>query len=123
MTYPGGTRTVDVHVAQLRRKLGDARGSAPCAAPATSSSRPDMRGNGLRSRLFQAIGVVVLICVALTIGVGLVLTQRAVKNATLRDLAHQADLIAANQGVPSAKALQPTIQAILDKSPQREIYL
>jgi DNA-binding response OmpR family regulator len=22
MTYPGGTRTVDVHVAQLRRKLG-----------------------------------------------------------------------------------------------------
>ena len=24
MSYPGGTRTVDVHVAQLRRKLGDA---------------------------------------------------------------------------------------------------
>jgi DNA-binding response OmpR family regulator len=23
MTYPGGTRTVDVHVAQLRRKLGN----------------------------------------------------------------------------------------------------
>ena len=82
-----------------------------------------MRGNGLRSRLFQAIGVVVLICVAFTIGVGLVLTQREVKNSSLRDLAHQVDLIAANQGVPSAKALQPRIQAILDKSPQREIYL
>jgi DNA-binding response OmpR family regulator len=26
MTYPGGTRTVDVHVAQLRRKIGDAEG-------------------------------------------------------------------------------------------------
>jgi DNA-binding response OmpR family regulator len=26
MTYPGGTRTVDVHVAQLRRKLGDSEG-------------------------------------------------------------------------------------------------
>jgi len=26
MTYPGGTRTVDVHVAQLRRKLGDPDG-------------------------------------------------------------------------------------------------
>ena len=26
MTYPGGTRTVDMHVAQLRRKLGDAEG-------------------------------------------------------------------------------------------------
>jgi two-component system sensor histidine kinase BaeS len=53
-----------------------------------------MRGSGLRSRLFRAIGVVVLICVALTIGLGLVLTRRAVERATLRDLAHQADLIA-----------------------------
>ena len=26
MTYPGGTRTVDMHVAQLRRKLGDEEG-------------------------------------------------------------------------------------------------
>jgi two-component system alkaline phosphatase synthesis response regulator PhoP len=25
MTYPGGTRTVDMHVVQLRRKLGDPR--------------------------------------------------------------------------------------------------
>jgi hypothetical protein len=37
-----------------------------------------MRGSGLRSQLFRAIGVVVLICVALTIGLGLVLTRRAV---------------------------------------------
>jgi len=56
-----------------------------------------MRGNGLRARLFRAIGVVVLICVALTIGLGLLLTQRAVKRATLKDLAHQADLIAKTQ--------------------------
>jgi two-component system sensor histidine kinase BaeS len=55
-----------------------------------------MRG-GLRSRLFQAIGVVVLICVALTIGLGLVLTKRAVQQATLQDVAHQADLLAAIQ--------------------------
>ena len=55
-----------------------------------------MRG-GLRSRLFRAIGVVVLICVALTIGLGLVLTRRAVEHATLKDLAHQADLIAGTQ--------------------------
>src|SRR5438067_2439703 len=34
-----------------------------------------MRGSGLRSRLFRAIGVVVLICVALTIGLGIVLTR------------------------------------------------
>jgi signal transduction histidine kinase len=54
-----------------------------------------MRGSGLRSRLFRAIGFVVLICVALTIGLGLVLTRRAVEHATLRDLAHQVDLVAA----------------------------
>jgi DNA-binding response OmpR family regulator len=41
MTYPGGTRTVDVHVAQLRRKLGTAesirtvRGSGYKLLPAT----------------------------------------------------------------------------------------
>jgi signal transduction histidine kinase len=82
-----------------------------------------MRGNGLRSRLFQAIGVVVLICVALTIGVGLVLTQREVKKSALRDLAHQVDLIRANEGLSSAKGLQQKTQATLNKSPQREKYL
>jgi signal transduction histidine kinase len=82
-----------------------------------------MLGKSLRSRLFQAIGVVVLICVALTIGVGLVLTEREVKKSALRDLAHQVDLIHASQGVSSAKALKRTIQPILNRSPQREIYL
>ena len=56
-----------------------------------------MFGSGLRARLFQAIGVVVLICVAFTIGLGLVLTRRAVERATLSDVAHQADIIAAAQ--------------------------
>jgi two-component system sensor histidine kinase BaeS len=65
-----------------------------------------MRGSGLRSRLFRAIGVVVLICVALTIGLGVVLTHRAVKRATLKDLAHQADLIAGTQN----SALSPKAQ-------------
>jgi hypothetical protein len=74
-----------------------------------------MRGSGLRSRLFRAIGVVVLICVALTIGVGVVLTHRAVKRATLKDLGHQADLIAAAQssGVPSITNLPDRYQVIL----------
>jgi two-component system sensor histidine kinase BaeS len=57
-----------------------------------------MRGNGLRARLFQAIGFVVLICVALTIGVGLVLTRRAVEHQTLQDLGRQAGLVAAVEG-------------------------
>ncbi len=66
-----------------------------------------MRGGGLRTRLFLGIGLVVLICVALTIALGLVLTHRAVKKATLEDLAHQADLIYANQGINGPKNLPP----------------
>ncbi len=84
-----------------------------------------MRGRRLRSQLFWGIGVVVLICVALTIGLGLVLTRREVKQSTLRDLAHQVDLIAANQstGVPSLRNLQPRVQATLNRSPEHEIFL
>jgi len=51
----------------------------------------------LRTRLFQAIGVIVLLCVGLTIGLGLVLTRRAVDHATLLDVEHQAQLIAAQE--------------------------
>ena len=58
-----------------------------------------MRGSALRSQLFRAIGVVVLICVAFTIGVGLVLTHRAVKRATLSDLSHQVGLIHRLEGI------------------------
>jgi two-component system sensor histidine kinase BaeS len=82
-----------------------------------------MGGNRLRSQLFRAIGVVVLICVALEIGVGLLLTQREVKKSTLRDLAHQMDLIAASQGVSSVRSMQPRIQGILNHSPEHEIFL
>jgi two-component system sensor histidine kinase BaeS len=66
-----------------------------------------MFGSSLRSRLFQAIGVVVLICVALTIALGLVLTRRAVEKATLRDLAHQVDLIHDFEGIHGASSLPP----------------
>ncbi|HET7568423.1 MAG TPA: HAMP domain-containing sensor histidine kinase [Gaiellaceae bacterium] len=51
----------------------------------------------LRSRLFQAIGLVVLLCVALTLGLGLYTTRRAVDEATLSDVEHQAALIAARE--------------------------
>src|SRR5436305_14560679 len=71
-----------------------------------------MFGASLRSRLTQAIGVVVIICVALTIGLGLVLTRRAVENATLKDLSHQADLIA--PAVSSALKPEASLEA-LDK--------
>jgi two-component system, OmpR family, sensor kinase len=47
----------------------------------------------LRARLFAAIGVIVALSVAVTLGLGLVLTRRAVEDATLKDLGHQAALI------------------------------
>jgi two-component system sensor histidine kinase BaeS len=78
-----------------------------------------MRGSGLRSRLFRAIGVVVLICVALTIGLGLVLTRRAVEHATLRDLAHQADLIKAGTGISSPSSLPDRFKAILHQQHEK----
>ncbi len=76
-----------------------------------------MFGSSLRARLFQAIAVVVIICVSLTIGLGLVLTRRAVEHATLQDLSHQADLIAPslNNGTStpqnSLAALRPFFNA------------
>ena len=69
-----------------------------------------MRGGGLRSQLFRAIGLVVLICVALTIGLGVVLTRRAVEKATLKDLSHQVDLIAPN--LRHATAPQTALQEL-----------
>src|SRR5689334_7253708 len=53
----------------------------------------------LRSRLFVAIALTVVLCVGLTVGVGLALTRRAVDRAVLRDVAHQADLVAMSQDV------------------------
>src|SRR5215510_14609899 len=52
-----------------------------------------MKFGGLRSRLFAAIGVIVALSVAITLVLGLVLTRRAVEDATLKDFRHQAALI------------------------------
>jgi two-component system sensor histidine kinase BaeS len=83
-----------------------------------------MRGSGLRSRLFQAIGVVVLICVALTIGLGVVLTERAVNRAALRDVAHQADLITTElqSSVLSLRSLQARIGPALNRQHEQVLY-
>ncbi|HET8556766.1 MAG TPA: HAMP domain-containing sensor histidine kinase, partial [Gaiellaceae bacterium] len=83
-----------------------------------------MRGGGLRSQLFRAIGVVVLICVALTIGLGVVLTHRAVQKATLSDVGHQADLIAAElqSSVLSLHTLQARIGPALNRQHEHVVF-
>jgi signal transduction histidine kinase len=72
------------------------------------------RPRSLRARLFAAIGVIVALSVAVTLGLGLVLTRRAVEDATLKDLAHQAALITGEE----RNALSP-----LTHLPQLRPYL
>ena len=55
--------------------------------------------NSLRARLLLAIGLIVALSVGLTLAVGYVLTRREVERAALRDLSHQADLLAGRERV------------------------
>jgi two-component system sensor histidine kinase BaeS len=52
------------------------------------------RLGSLRTRLFVAIALIVVLSVGVTLAVGALLTRRAVERATLDDVAHQADLLA-----------------------------
>jgi signal transduction histidine kinase len=53
----------------------------------------------LRTNLFVAIVLVVVLSIGLMLAVGSVLTRRAVERATLKDVAHQADILAARERV------------------------
>lgn len=75
----------------------------------------------LRTRLFRAIALIVVLCVGLTLALGLLLTRRAVDDATLQDVAHQAALIAERERVAVSpftylKPLRPYLAR------QHEIY-
>jgi len=70
--------------------------------------------HSLRARLFAAIGLIVALSVAVTLVLGVVLTRRAVQEATLKDLAHQAALIVGEE----RNALSP-----LTHLPQLRPYL
>src|SRR5436190_2212465 len=67
------------------------------------------RARSLRTHLFAATLAVVVLSIGLMLAIGSVLTRRAVERATLKDLAHQADLIAARESfavVPLARLTQ-----------------
>src|SRR4029079_10845606 len=70
--------------------------------------------HSLRARLFAAIGLIVALSVAVTLVLGLVLTRRAVEDATLKGLGHQAALIVGEE----RNALSP-----LTHLPQLRPYL
>jgi signal transduction histidine kinase len=69
--------------------------------PEPRSLRPRGRGRRytLRTNLFVAIVLVVVLSIGLMLAVGSVLTRRAVERATLKDVAHQADILAAREKV------------------------
>jgi len=68
----------------------------------------------LRARLLQAVGLTVVLCIGLTIAVGLVLTLRAVDDATLKDVEHQAALIAARE--------RSAVSAYTDLEPMKSLF-
>jgi two-component system sensor histidine kinase BaeS len=57
------------------------------------------RRRSLRTNLFAATVLVVALSVGLMLAIGSVLTRRAVERATLKDVAHQADLLARREQV------------------------
>jgi signal transduction histidine kinase len=57
------------------------------------------RRRSLRTNLFAATVLVVALSVGLMLAIGSVLTRRAVEDATLKDVAHQADVLAASERV------------------------
>jgi two-component system, OmpR family, sensor kinase len=68
-----------------------------------------IRLDSLRTRLFAAIVLIVVLSVGLSLLLGALLTRREVERATLRGLAYQADLLAAREGeavVPFARLPQ-----------------
>src|SRR5438067_8960813 len=69
------------------------------AGPRSQSfrSRAIGRRRSLRTDLFVAIVLVVVLSIGLMLAVGSVLTRRAVERATMKDVAHQADLLAARE--------------------------
>jgi len=76
----------------------------------------------LRARLFAAIAVIVALAVAATLGLGLVLTRRAVEDATLKDLGHQAALIVGEErNALSPLTHLPDLRPYLER--QHERYL
>jgi two-component system sensor histidine kinase BaeS len=79
----------------------------------------------LRTRLFRAIALIVLLCVALTIAVGLVLTRRAVEAATLHDVEHQAALIYARErrAVSAYTNLEPVRPTLLKQHERYEVHI
>ena len=95
---PGETRTVEVHVAQLRKKLGH---------PGPDSHRPGagLQGGGvsLSRRVLAYVAAAAIACCALTVAVAVVLVRRRIAAQQLTALERQADAgLRSSAGAPGA---------------------
>src|SRR5207302_5861943 len=85
-------------------------------------SRPGMsRLDSLRTRLFAATFLAVVLSIGLSLAIGAVLTRREVERATLRGLANQADLLATNERKRSLLPLSrlDALQSYLSRQGER----
>ena len=103
MNWFGSTKTLDVHIGWLRRKLGDDP-TAPSyirtvrGVGFSLAARPGARGVSLRTLLLAAVTYVLLLAIV-AFGVPLALSMSARVNAEVRTQARaQADLVAATAG-------------------------
>jgi signal transduction histidine kinase len=79
------------------------------------------RFDSLRARLLAAVGLVAVVCVALSLTIGAVLARRAVERNTLRDVSAQADLLADRERAaltPLGQELE-SVDAVLDEQRER----
>jgi len=79
------------------------------------------RFDSLRARLLAAVGLVAVVCVALSLTIGALLTRRAVERNTLRDVSAQADLLADRERAaltPLGQALE-SVDTVLDEQRER----
>jgi two-component system, OmpR family, sensor kinase len=79
------------------------------------------RFDSLRARLLAAVGLVAVVCVALSLTIGALLARRAVERNTLRDVSAQADLLADRERAaltPLGQALE-SVDTVLDEQRER----
>ena len=76
----------------------------------------------LRTRLFAAIALIVVLSVGLTLGLGAWLTRREVEKATLRGVANQADVLAARERsviLPFSPSAMKDLRPYLERQGER----
>jgi two-component system sensor histidine kinase BaeS len=79
------------------------------------------RFDSLRARLLAAVGLAAILCVALSLTIGAVLTRRAVERNTLKDVSAQADLLADRERAaltPLGQELE-SVDTVLDAERER----